>query len=234
MDEPLIWVRIVHFAAAISVTGALLFLTFIAEPAFRKLDWAAKIAAVVRSRLAWIEWSGLALVVLSGAAWLVLKAAEMGDMLQGHDLLGVLVRDVQYRNGSIRSTIEVSQKRGGPPVRHALSQLTAKALEKWIAHSGKKANDYLFPGRGIKSRRPMSPRQLNRLVKLWVIEAELDPDVYGVDSLRRTKALHILRSTGDLQTVRALLGHARIENTARFLGLETKSDPIEVSRSFDI
>jgi putative copper resistance protein D len=80
LDEPLIWVRIVHFAAAISVTGALLFLTFIAEPAFRKLDGAAKIAAVVRSWLTWIEWSGLVLVVLSGAAWLVLKAAEMGDV----------------------------------------------------------------------------------------------------------------------------------------------------------
>ena len=80
MDEPLIWVRIVHFAAAISVTGALLFLTFIAEPVFRKLDGAAKITAVVRSRLTWIEWSGLALVVLSGAAWLVFKAAEMGDV----------------------------------------------------------------------------------------------------------------------------------------------------------
>ena len=171
---------------------------------------------------------------VSGLRDLALFSTGIDTMLQGHHLLGVLVRDVQYRNGSIRSTIEVSQKRGGPPVRHALSQLTAKALEKWIAHSGKKANDYLFPGRGIKSRRPMSPRQLNRLVKLWVIEAELDPDVYGVDSLRRTKALHILRSTGDLQTVRALLGHARIENTARFLGLETKSDPIEVSRSFDI
>jgi putative copper resistance protein D len=80
LDEPLIWVRIVHFAAAISVTGALLFLTFIAEPAFRKLDGAAKIAAVARSWLTWIEWSGLALVVLSGAAWLVLKAADMGDV----------------------------------------------------------------------------------------------------------------------------------------------------------
>jgi site-specific recombinase XerD len=71
-------------------------------------------------------------------------------------------------------------------------------------------------------------------VKLWVIEAKLDPDAYGVDSLRRTKALHILKGTGDLQTVRALLGHATIEGTARFLGLDTKSDPIEVSRSFDI
>ena len=81
---------------------------------------------------------------VSGLRDLALFSTGIDTMLQGHHLLGVLVRDVQYRNGSIRSTIEVSQKRGGPPVRHALSQLTAKALEKWIAHSGKKANDYLF------------------------------------------------------------------------------------------
>ena len=80
----------------------------------------------------------------------------------------------------------------------------------------------------------MTTRQLNRLVKLWVIEAELDPDDYGVDSLRRTKALHILKGTGDLQTVRALLGHARIEGLARFLGLKTSSDPLEICRAFDI
>jgi integrase len=171
---------------------------------------------------------------VSGLRDLALFSTGIDTMLKGQDLLEVRVRDVQYRNGSIRSTIEVSQKRGGPPVRCALSEITARALEKWITHSGKKANDYLFPGRGIKSGRPMTPRQLSRLVKLWVVEAKLDPHAYGVDSLRRTKALHILRGTGDLQTVRALLGHANIEGTARFLGLETKSDPIEVSRSFDI
>jgi hypothetical protein len=56
----------------------------------------------------------------------------------------------------------------------------------------------------------------------------------SLESLRRTKALHILKGTGDLQTVRALLGHARIESTARYLGLETNADPIEVCRAFDI
>jgi integrase len=171
---------------------------------------------------------------VSGLRDMALFSTGIDTMLKGQDLLEVLVRDVQYRNGSIRSTIEVSQKRGGPPVRCALCEITAKALGKWIAHSGKKANDYLFSGRGIKSGRPMTPRQLSRLVKLWVIGAKLDPDSYGVDSLRRTKALHILRGTGDLQTVRALLGHANVEGTARFLGLTTKSDPIELSRSFDI
>jgi len=107
----------------------------------------------------------------------------------------------------------------------------AKALEKWITASGKKRTDYLFPGRGPH---PMGQRQLHRLLKLWVVEAGLDPSDYGVESLRRTKALHILKGTGDLQTVRALLGHARIESTARYLGLKTKADPIEVCRAFDI
>ena len=51
----------------------------------------------------------------------------------------------------------------------------------------------------------MGQRQLNRLLKLWVVEAGLDPSDYSVESLRRTKALHILKGTGDLQTVRALL-----------------------------
>ena len=63
--------------------------------------------------------------------------------------------------------------------------------------------DYLFSSRG--GNRPMSTRQLSYLVKLWITEAGLDPKRYSTESLRRAKALHILRGTGDLQTVRALL-----------------------------
>jgi site-specific recombinase XerD len=48
---------------------------------------------------------------------------------------------------------------------------------------------------------------MNRLLKFWVAEAGLDPRKYGNESLRRTKAFHILNSTGDLETVRVLLGH---------------------------
>jgi integrase len=114
-----------------------------------------------------------------------------------------------------------------------LSRVAIRALENWIAASGKKRSDYLFPGRGAGDS-PMSTRQLSHLLKDWVIEAGLDPSVYSVESLRRTKALHILKGTGDLQTVRALLGHVQIESTARYLGLKTKVDPIEVSRAFDM
>jgi site-specific recombinase XerD len=108
------------------------------------------------------------------------------------------------------------------------------ALEKWITAAGLKYTDYLFPGGDPSGSRPLSGRQLTRLLKDWVVEAGLDPRAYGSKSLRRTKALHILRSTGDLQTVRALLGHAQIESTARYLGLKTKADPIAVCPAFDI
>jgi len=165
---------------------------------------------------------------------LALFSTGIDTMLRGQDLLELLVRDVQDRNGSIRSTIKVSQKRGGPTIQCALSKVSGKALERWIANSGKRPGDYLFPGRGRTSKRPMTPRQFNRLVKLWIVDAGFDPGDYGVDSLRRTKALHILKGTGDLQLVRKLLGHANVEVVSRFLGLETNSDPLEVCRAFDI
>jgi integrase len=165
---------------------------------------------------------------------LALFSTAIDTMLHGQDLLALAVGDVQRRDGSIRPVIEVARARGMPPVRCALSKASTKALEKWITASGKKRTDYLFPGRGVEGRHPMGQQQLNRLLKLWVVEAGLDPSNYSVESLRRTKALHILKGTGDLQTVRALLGHARIESTARYLGLKTKADPIEVCRAFDI
>jgi integrase len=162
-----------------------------------------------------------------------LFSTAIDTMLRGEDLLPLVVGDVQRRNGSIRPVIEVARAGGMSPVRCALSKVSAKALEKWIISSGKKRADYLFPGDALGSR-TMSGRQLNRLLKLWVVKAGLDPRAYGVEYLRRTKALHILKGTGDLQTVRALLGHAKIESTARYLGLKTKADPIAVCRAFDI
>jgi Phage integrase family len=110
--------------------------------------------------------------------------------------------------------------RGMPPVRCALSNASTKALEKWITASGKKRTDYLFPGRGVERRHPMGPQQLSRLLKIWVVEVGLDPSDYSLESLRRTKALHILKGTGDLQTVRALncskfASFQRNENTRR-------------------
>ncbi len=79
MNDAMIIVRAVHFAAVIAVTGVAFFLAFIADPApaFGPAGNNASLRAMLRLRLAAIAWIGLALAVASGAAWLVVTAAEM-------------------------------------------------------------------------------------------------------------------------------------------------------------
>ena len=102
-------------------------------------------------------------------------------MLQGPELLALTVKDVQLPDGKIRSVIKVARTRRKPPVRCVLSEKTAKALGKWIAESGAKGTDYIFPGKDDGRRRPMSGRQMHRLLKSWVTEAGLDPKKYGTE-----------------------------------------------------
>ena len=165
---------------------------------------------------------------------LALFSVAIDTMLQGPELLNLTVKDVALGNGTIRPIIEVARTRRKPPVLCALSKATARALRKWIAVSDKKRTDYIFPGRGAGRPRPMTVRQMNRLLKFWVAEAGLDPRKYGKESLRRTKALHILNGTGDIEAVRVLLGHTKIESTARYLRIAKRFDPIAISRAFDI
>ena len=170
----------------------------------------------------------------SGLRDLTLFSVAIDTMLHGPELLNLTVKDVQRPDGAIRSVIKVARPRRKPPVRCALSKSSATALKRWIAVSGKKRADYIFPSRRAGSSRAMTVRQLSRLLKLWIAAAGLDPKKYGHESVRRTKALHILNGTGDLETVRVLLGHAKIESTARYLRIAKRSDPIATSQAFHI
>lgn len=79
MDDLLVWVRGIHFAATLTVAGFVFFVAFIGDPAFRRADAGATLPDIVRRRLAWIAWIGLALTVVSGVAWLILVAQSMSD-----------------------------------------------------------------------------------------------------------------------------------------------------------
>ncbi|VVT21819.1 Integrase (fragment) [Sphingomonas sp. EC-HK361] len=43
---------------------------------------------------------------------------------------------------------------------------------------------------------------------------------YGTHSMRRTKAAMIYKATGNLRAIQILLGHTKIENTVRYLGVD--------------
>ena len=68
--------------------------------------------------------------------------------------------------------------------------------------------------------RHLSTRQYARLVDEWVEAIGLRPEEYGTHSLRRTKASIIYKAKGNIRAIQILLGHSKIENTVRYLGVD--------------
>ena len=156
----------------------------------------------------------------AGRRDLALFSTAIDTMLRTPDLLGLLVKHVRKRDGAMRETFklaasDVGQRRVG--LQCTLSKTTMKALDQWISQAGKRQGDYLFTGRIGGGQIALSSRQLSRLVKAWAVGIGLDEHLYGIESLRRTRAVQILNRTGNLEVLRELLGHTNVSKTALYL-----------------
>lgn len=61
----------------------------------------------------------------------------------------------------------------------------------------------------------------------------LRPEEYGTHSLRRTKAALIYKATGNLRAIQILLGHTKIKNTVRYLGVDI-DDALTLAETMEI
>lgn len=75
--------------------------------------------------------------------------------------------------------------------------------------------------------------QYARLVDEWVTAVGLRGEDYGTHSLRRTKASIIYKATGNLRAVPILLGHTKIENTVRYLGVDVE-DALTLAEGIEV
>ena len=80
-------------------------------------------------------------------------------------------------------------------------------------------HSYVFPSR-VHNQPHLTARQYACIAHGWIESAGMDSRAYGTHSMRRTKAAQIYRETGNLRAVQLLLGHAKIESTVRYLGIE--------------
>jgi integrase len=113
-----------------------------------------------------------------------------------------------------------------------LTEQTRQTVDDYLTVAGKKPGEFLFAGRR-SAKHSITTRQYARLVSEWVASIGLDPHNYGTHSLRRTKATLIYRRTGNLRAVQLLLGHTKIESTARYLGIEV-DDALTIAEQVDI
>ena len=142
----------------------------------------------------------------------------LDSKLRGCDLVKIKIGDV-VSGSEIRTRSIVIQQKTGRPVRFELTADVRASLLAWLERRGGSVDDYAFPSRVDRSGH-LSTRQYARLVDEWVKAIGLRCAEYGTHSLRRTKAAMIYRATGNIRAIQILLGHTKIENTVRYLGVD--------------
>ena len=135
---------------------------------------------------------------------------------------------VRLRAGDIDSAlgiIRVVQAKGHKDRHVMLSPDLLTLLRQWwkarpTRYDGDVPRErrWLFPGR--KPGRPMTTRQLNRLFHQAVAAAGITKPV-TLHCLRHSFATHLLESGTDIRHIQALLGHRKLDTTARYTRVAT-------------
>lgn len=149
----------------------------------------------------------------------------------GCDLVRMKIGDI-VNGRPIRTRAIMMQQKTTRPVQFEILPDARASLLAWLERRGGSVDDYVFPSR-VDRTGHLSPRQYARLVDEWVSGIGSMRSEYGTHSLRRTKASIIYRATGNLRAVQILLGHSKIENTVRYLGIDVE-DALALAENTEI
>jgi integrase len=162
---------------------------------------------------------------------LALLNLAIDSKLRSCDLLRMKVRDISSA-GVIQSRVLYKQSKTGREVQFEIMSRTAQTLAQWLIQSSLTASDHIFPS-PRKHEKPMSYSCYATIIRRWATQLGYDPYLYGTHSMRRTKATMIYARTKNIRAVQLLLGHVKLDNTIRYLGVEIE-DALNISEGIDL
>ncbi len=135
-----------------------------------------------------------------------------GAGLRAMEVVALKVADID----SQRMQIRVEQGKGRKDRFAMLSPQLLELLRDWYRIA--RPRMYLFPGQDKIG--PMTTRQLNRICHLAAELAGL-PKWVAPHTLRHSFATHLLEQNIDVRIIQVLLGHAKLDTTARYTQVAT-------------
>jgi site-specific recombinase XerD len=155
--------------------------------------------------------------LLDAAPGLKYKAAlsvAYGAGLRAGEVVSLKIGDIDSK----RMLIRVEQGKGRKDRYVMLSPHLLALLRAWWKAA--RPQGWLFPGRDWVQ--PMTPRQLNRACHAAAQMAEINKRV-SLHTLRHSFATHLLEQNIDVRVIQVLLGHAKLDTTALYTRVATKT-----------
>jgi len=160
--------------------------------------------------------------LIEAAGGLKYKAAlsiAYGAGLRASEVVHLKVSDID----SQRMVLRVEQGKGKKDRYAMLSPTLLELLRAWYRHAHSQRmilpGGWLFPGQNPVN--PLSTRQLNRAFHITLEAAGIDKRV-SLHSLRHAFATHLLEQNEDIRVIQVLLGHKKLDTTARYTQVATK------------
>jgi len=153
---------------------------------------------------------------VSGVATLGAFAGYLayGAGLRAAEVVSLKVSDIDSK----RMIIRVEQGKGGKDRNVMLSPHLLDLLRAWWKAA--RPQGWLFPSRD--PAQPMTTRQLNRACHAAAQMADINKRV-SLHTLRHSFATHLLEQNIDVRVIQVLLGHAKLDTTALYTRVATKT-----------
>lgn len=146
-------------------------------------------------------------------------SVSYGAGLRGSEVVCLKTTDID----SDRMVIRVEQGKGAKDRTAMLSPALLDQLRQWYRYARSKhcirPGGWLFTG---YRHNHLSRRQLNRLFHQAVKAAGIDKPV-RLHTLRHCFATHLLEQGNDVRLIQVLLGHKKLETTARYSHVASKT-----------
>jgi site-specific recombinase XerD len=130
-----------------------------------------------------------------------------GAGLRASEVVSLKVTDID----SERKVIRVEQGKGAKDRYAMLSDLLLDVLRAWWTEA--RPQGWLFPGQNLVN--PLTTRQLRRACHTASQAAGIDKRV-SLHTLRHSFATHLLEQQVDIRVIQVLLGHKKLDTTARY------------------
>ena len=200
-------------------------LRFLFRVTLRRLDLAAEIYHIREPQKIPLVMSPdetrRLLAVASNLKVRTLLSLGYGCGLRANEVVRLKVKHID----SAQKIIRVEQSKGRKDRNVMLSPETLGLLRQWWKARGSRYDTaipvqdrWLFPGN--KRGKPMTTRQLNRLFHQAADAAGIKKAV-TLHALRHSFATHLLERGTDIRIIQALLGHDKLETTARYTRVAT-------------